>query len=928
MKRSDYVMKITDYRLPYASRTCGRALAAAGCLMLLAAAGLLSGDTIPNQTTDSGHVPRQRLQWIDPLGRQPTSYKVWAKTHVAQDEVTHSGMILQSGYSNVVEVVVNAAIYPNLTSELTQYTSDLVAAGWSVRVDTMRGTRPQALRSLLQGIANIKGAVLVGELPIAWYYSDWGGGQPEEFPCDLYFADLDGTWTDSNNDGIFDGHTGNVAPEIWVGRLYTRPLTWDDEVRLLKHYFYKNHLYRTGGLSLPDSGLCFNDEDWAGSGDGGLTAIYPSVTVIEDGTTTAPNYRAQLVKGYEWIHVMAHSSAWGSTFKASDDVTYTGTVFNCEVYALQPHCHFYDLFCCSGARFTEENYSAGWMVFNNDWGLFAVGSTKTGSMEGWFNDYYTPISTGSCLGDGFKSWFIAHGESDRDWHYGLALIGDPTLKPRHGMDGDMTRIRPLIRDRVPGQKQPCGQVTKSSGGPSRADDPGPLTADIVSPNPETDADPVMIAAPDGKVWVVWVSGRSTTDGRFDMYAAYHNTNGWSAAMAIGTAEYWEYNPSLAIDNAGHPVCVWSVFEDSYHYTLHYSVWNGSSWSTSTQIADEASEDLQSTLTRDSTGRVWCFWQMRHGPWGDVWARYWNGSAWSSATQVTAGDTALHMYLSSAMDSAGRPWVFYTRYDQGRNEIWGDYYTGAAWVRNGPVSGTQQRALRPAAVRDAGGKLWVTWQSFDQGNSAVYACHLTGSSWSAPEPVSSIESLNVCPAIACDAAGQPCVVWQSKATGNWNIYASQHDAGYWTTPALVDSSSGFNLNPVITGSAGSTPWIAWQNYQAGGNWEIYAQNLPLSGISESPRTTPNAREPAPVLVIAGSPSRGSPVVCYSLSGRQVGRLALYDVMGCLVQDKGVVSGSGSLSFRGLPAGAYFVRLTSSAAPHRRRSSWLSSLSGDT
>jgi hypothetical protein len=831
----------------------------------------------------------KRLEWIDSLGRQPTGYKVWAQTHVVQDEVTRSGMVLQTGFSNVVEVVVNAAIYPDLIGELAQYTSDLVAAGWSVRIDTMRGARPQALRALLQSITDIKGTVLVGEVPIAWYYSDWGGGSPEEFPCDLYFADLNGTWTDGNNDGLFDDHTGNVAPEIWVGRLYTRPLTWDDEVRLLKHYFYKNHLYRTGGLVLPDRGLCFNDEDWSGSGNCGMTAIYPTVTVIEDSRTTAPNYRTELTSGYEWIHVMAHSSAWGNTFKSSGG-DYTGTVFNCEMYALQPHCHFYNLFACSGARFTEENYSAGWEVFNDDWGLFAVGSTKTGSMFGYFSTFYSSIGSGNCVGDAFKAWFTAYGEQDRDWHYGLSLIGDPTLKPRHG----------TAYGSQPAVVSPSNRFRNSE--PSVAS--RELSADIVGSNPETDANPVMTTAPDGKVWVAWVSGRTAANGRFDIYGANHTTGGWSAAMAIGTAYYWEYNPALAIDNAGRPVCVWSVFEDSYHYTLHYSVWSGSAWSASTQIADNLSEDLQSTLTRDSTGKLWCFWQSRHGPWGDVWARYWNGSAWSSATKVTSGDTALHMYLASAVDSAGRAWVFYTRYDQGRNEIWGNYYTGSLWVRSGPVSGPQQRALRPAAVRDAGGKLWVTWHSFDSENSEVYACHLTGNSWSAPEPVSASPSLDVCPAIACDDAGKPCVVWQSKAVGNWNVYASHYSAGYWTAPALVDSNGGFNLNPAITSSAGGTPWIAWQDYQTGGNWEIYAKNLPLSGVGEGPGRIADG------LQLAGSPnpSSGRPVLSYALGRARSGRLAVYDRQGRLALDLGTVRGSGTLCCPELATGVYFARLS--------------------
>jgi hypothetical protein len=842
----------------------------------------------------------KRLEWIDPLGRRPTSYKAWAATHVVQDEVMHSGMVVQTGKSNVAEVVVNAAIYADLTSELTQYTADLVASGYSVRIDTMRGTRPQALRALLQSVADIKGAVLVGEVPIAWYYSDWGGGQPEEFPCDLYFADLDGTWNDGNNDGLFDGHTGNVAPEIWIGRLYPGSLTWDDEVRLLKHYFYKNHLYRTGGLALPDRGLCFNDEDWAGSGNCGMTAIYPTVTVIEDSRTTAANYRAELVNGYEWIHVMAHSSAWGNTFKSSGG-SYTGTVFNCEMYALQPHAHFYNLFACSGARFTEENYSAGWEVFNDDWGLFAVGSTKTGSMMGWFEDFYASIGTGSCVGDAFKNWFISYGEYSPDWHYGLSLIGDPTLKPRHAV-ADRKPVGPTT-GRAGSSPLTADRRSLTPDPDSPSPDPRPLTVEVVGSHPETDANPAMVSAPDGKIWVVWVSGRTSANGRFDIYGAYHTTSGWSAAMSIGSAYYWEYNPALAIDNAGRPVCVWSVFEDSYHYTLHYSVWNGSSWTASTQIADNLSEDLQAALTRDTTGKLWCFWQNRHGPWGDVWARYWNGSTWSAGQRVTAGDTALHMYLSAATDSAGRPWVFYTRYDQGRNEIWGSYFTGSSWVRSGPVSGAQQRALRPAATRDAGGRLWVAWQGFDAGSSEVYASRLEGTAWSAPVQVSASSALDVCPALTQDDAGQPCAVWQSKGAGNWNILAARYNGNSWEPPVLVDSSAGYNLNPAATGSTGNSTWVAWQDYQVGGNWEIYAKSLPLSGVSAGPEAGPGSA----VLLCSPNPSRGRPLLSFSTGGAGTGHVAVYDREGRLAKNLGLVQDSATLRLPNLPAGVYFVRL---------------------
>lgn len=67
---------------------------------------------------------------------------------------------------------------------------------------------------------SICGALLVGHLPVAWFEMDDDfGGSHAEFPCDLYFMDLNGTWTDPDGDGKLSGHPTNVAPEIFVGRL-------------------------------------------------------------------------------------------------------------------------------------------------------------------------------------------------------------------------------------------------------------------------------------------------------------------------------------------------------------------------------------------------------------------------------------------------------------------------------------------------------------------------------------------------------------------------------------------------------------------------------------------------------------------------------------------------------------------------------------
>jgi len=827
-----------------------------------------------------------RLHWTDPQGRRPVSFQEWTRKHVSADGMTHVGKVLETGKLNVVEVVIDAEIYQELNQELTQYATDLQAAGYTVRMDTMRGSSHQMLRALLQSITELKGVLLVGELPVAWYEADWGGSAPEEFPCDLYFADLNGAWIDADGDGLYDDHTGDVAPEIWVGRLYAKPLLWDDDVRLIKHYFYKNHLYRTGGLALPDQGLCFNDDDWSGSGNCGMNVLYPSVTVIEDyDQTTAPNYRTQLLAGYEWIHVMAHSSCWGNTFNSSSG--YTGTVFNCEIYALQPHCNFYDLFCCSGARFVEENYSAGWDIFNEDWGLLAVGSTKTGSMMSWFQDFYSPMASGQCVGDAFKSWFTTHGEYDRDWHYGLAIMGDPTLKPRHH-----------AADRHP----PTACRPQLEPNPSLSG----RFSEVVGAHPETDAEPVIAVARDGKVWVAWVSGRTPANGRFDIYSAYHSSSGWSSAMPVGNFYYWEYNPALAIDSSGRPMCVWSKFEDSYHYNLYYSRWNGSSWTTPQMISEDPSEDMKPALTLDGTGRLWCFWQSRRDYFQNVFACYWNGASWSTPQNVTH-DSSDEFYPAALTDQNGRPWVFFARHSQGKSGIYGLYWSGTNWVPSGPVSGAQTRATRPASCRDGSNQLWVAWQTFDGFAADIYAGFFDGSNWSEPVRVSTSRALDVMPAMTCDAEGKPWIVWQSKQAPVWSVYAS-YFSGAWIDPMLVDSSSGFNMNPRIAGAQDGNVWVVWQNYESGGNWEIMARSLPLSGIAEPAIASADQNV---CLTCYPNPAPGRTTIHYVLNPGETGQLGLLDRTGRLVLDLGRKTGTGSVAtdtrLSALPTGIYFVRL---------------------
>jgi len=819
----------------------------------------------------------KRLEWIDPQGRSPMRYAAWAAAHPAALDEAGIGNASRCGDGGVVDVVVNAELYPHISAEIAQYQADLVGAGYTVQVDTMRGTSASALRSYLAGISQLVGAVLVGELPVAWYEMDG-----EEFPVDLYFMDLNGTWGDADADGLYDSHTGNTALEIWVGRLYARPLTWDDEARLMKRYFVKDHEYRTGGSSVPDRALSYVDDDWSGFGDCDLGKLYASVAVDNAGnTTTAPFYRTRLAEGYEWIQVCAHSSPWGHTFKYGGG--YAGTVFNTEIYAIRPYAHFYNLFACSGTRFVEENYSAGWDVFQDEYGLCAVGSAKTGSMMSWFGDFYQPMATGSSIGDAFKTWYGLHGEYSPFWHYGLNMIGDPTLKP-HG--------------------NALGVV--SGHGSESPEDSGhvPLTAEVVCTDPETDDSPSLLCMPDGKVWAIWKSGRSVTNGRFDIYAAVRSDGVWSSPHAVGTAEYWETDPVLGPDASDRPVAVWSLFTDGYYYNLVSSVWNGSSWSAPRQISDDCSSDLEASLCRDSAGTLWCFWYSRRDLDADIFASTFNGSSWTTPVNLTS-DTFPEMHPAGAAMPNGHVWVACTKYRNGASEVWARHWNGSAWSETGPVSGTQQRALRPA-IANVSDNPMVCWQSFDAGNGDICYSVYDGVNWSTPAAVDSDTALDVHPSLVTDPWNSQYLVWMSTRSGNWGIYCARYTASLgWSTAWPVETGAGPDINPDVAADSTGNVFALWQSLTAG-NWDINAEVWQTTGVAEQPapgrgRLTAQPN-PARSRVRLTLPSGSIGAVIADAAGRRVGELRRRNL-----KDRSLVWDGRDGSGRKVAPGVYLVRV---------------------
>jgi len=337
----------------------------------------------------------------------------------------------------VVRIYVNSTLSYSISTEIDQYEQDVINQGYTVQIVNWSDTNVTVLRNDLINASNqpegLEGAVIIGDLPAAYLqYYDSAWSKWRVYPCDLYLTDLDGQWVDNDvADGLFDAHnngTGDVYPEIWLGRICPESLNNLNHLTAYQNYFSRNHAYRTGQLTRPHSQLVYIDDDWSAWTSewlGDMTA-YTNITCFSTNSyTNATDYKSRLSEIYEFVHVFVHSWPYEHMFGPGGYGT-EGKVNYTDILSINTKALFFNLYACSAANFSCTNNMATQYLFSNNT-LVVVGSTKEGGMT--MNSYfYTPLNQGKIFGEAMRLWYWnpLHGPSD-PISIGMILLGDPLL---------------------------------------------------------------------------------------------------------------------------------------------------------------------------------------------------------------------------------------------------------------------------------------------------------------------------------------------------------------------------------------------------------------------------------------------------------------------------------------------------------------------
>ncbi len=782
------------------------------------------------------------VPYHDPLGRRPSTYEEYAACLTDAPYQTEVRARLVSGRdTRLVLVLVNAGLYPAIEDELSTYLADVAGSGFDAKLITVFGGRPADLRSTLQAHrdSGLAAGVMVGDLPVAWWEdSEYG----EDYPIDLFFTDLDGTFADNDGDGKYDRHSGNTAPDIRLGRIYASRFTYGGEAELVRSYFRRNHAYRTGQMTIPRRAMAYNEVDWYPN-DHGLGNLYSDVTVFNDqNITTAHHYRGQLVHGYEFIHIIAHSSPWVHSFFLQNDEFGAGSVFNFELPALCPRAAFYFVNGCMSGRFTERDNLGNWYLFAQPWALEVMASSQLMYGVNSLATVYQALSRDSTFGAAFLAWHRTNYASFQ----GTCLLGDPTLRVNRA-EPQAVRVNPPHYTGAAPTDWSVYDVENS---------------DFVNGHP-------AIGAAQGRIRIAFDSGRRV---RSDTYISSFTGAGFTLPESVAWHEYYDLFPTCATDAAGRFWVAWQSFRDysSYeHFQVFTARYYNGQWSSVSRVGPQAGyHDVQPDLASGTDTMVWCAFKSWRNGQADIWvSNAYDGGAWSTPVRLTM-DSLDQVDPCVVVDRDNHPWVFWTSLANGRWQLHGRKYDNG-WQPVFVLDSFGDNSSPRAAV-DQVGRLWVVWHKWQGAQADVYYAWFD-SVWSAPAPLTASPTDDVLPDIAAATDGTVWACWQSRATGHWDVYTSCYADG-WSEPEPLVLDTANDYDPVIVADTGGI-WVAWASDRRG-YWNIRAAHNSLTGVNGRARaTTPLVRampNPFRDKTLFFGPATFS-VDMFAADGRRVARL---------------------------------------------------------
>ncbi len=344
----------------------------------------------------------------------------------------------------VIIVAIDSLLSDSLALEIATLFNDLAGDGYTVKYFYISSKAAvtkvkEKIRALYnEDSTNTTSLLLLGHIPVPYSGAlnpDGHGDHIGAWPTDMFYSDLDGTWTDNITtsteinsprivnkigDGKFDQSIIDGNLELQTGRIdfYDMPAFAKSEIELMRAYLNKNHAYRHKIFSVAKKAVIddnfgyFNGEAFAASGYNNFSNLVGSDNIKADDYFTSLSNEGL---GYLWAY-----GCGGGWYNGAGGVGSTDDFAKADLNNV-----FTLLF---------GSYFGDWDVKNSFLRApLAQGKTLTCSWSGRPHHQYHHMTLGQSIGYSFTTTLNNNNYFPNT--YGISgkwihnnLMGDPTLR--------------------------------------------------------------------------------------------------------------------------------------------------------------------------------------------------------------------------------------------------------------------------------------------------------------------------------------------------------------------------------------------------------------------------------------------------------------------------------------------------------------------
>jgi hypothetical protein len=382
---------------------------------------------------------------------------------------------------------------------------------------------------------------------------------------------------------------------------------------------------------------------------------------------------------------------------------------------------------------------------------------------------------------------------------------------------------------------------------------GEIVSTMVGHEFRQDDLPAVAAAPDGSVWVAWLSWVGDRD---DIGIRRWHDGKWSNLQWVPNTSGDSWMPQVAVDSSNRVWVVWSQ-QVNGNWDIYARRFDPAKqeWSRLERLTESPLPDINPRLTSNGKGRFALVWQAFRGKNSNIFLKTFDGERWSREVRVT-NRAANDWEPAVALDSKNTAWITYDSYKSGSYDVFLTSVAAGGVEASAeiPVATTLNMEARATVAVDTADRVWLAWEeggpnwgkdngyvvrSRGLGNplggkrQARVRCY-SGGKWTEPAAAvaESFDGNSFHPQVISDGRGSIWLVSKLRLTGGepreakpgkagkkkaaqrggrsyWEYWATHLDGASWSKAFALPNSKGRSSDRMNSAlMADGRLWLAW------------------------------------------------------------------------------------------------------------------------